>query len=803
MSLPEHWLDSQKLALGLNLLSAGVGTAEGSSIAATVSGCLPRNRHARMALHPGTLKLLIDKGPNYGFGHVREICKLEFERLHGASGRLNPLAGAKLVADRILVSNLRAPQIGKLAQSEVGCRWDSGADASLQSLLDTLRDRRKSTTQRLHEMSRFRKYISGHRLLIERWKLIENAILQQWFVWPLLVSNGLNFSLPLMVDVSWTDSQELGRVDVLNNRILDLDRDFDASLRKSREAALQLWLNKHMSWPPRFIRHIEEHLVVTIDFGAAESIIGPYYSGTHITLTGGSAGLYFVLAILSKLVNPNAMEGICATGIIGRERPDREGGADHWVTVSGGIPAKYDYAQENYFSSFITNEPQDGLPPNALHVSRINNLSEAAGSVFGQQWRKHRYVRTPDLAFSFRPGPRQGYTGDPPDEDVDSVVCAIKASTRPILRLNTSGRNVAQALYYINHKIQAEFETGEKARNLGTFAFVRTVPDEINDRFWRTVWSLLNGEARTFEQFQFASTSFAAAEVLAREFNRQPYHEARRAPDLLVVVLCDNGQIDEAGITAVPNGPFSRHKIRAMEKRLNDVLKQTPVPGLKPWLGQARIALVVEDPGMELVPVSGSTSLEDELHEALDKLSVFRFGFTNEMARRLLKFDDIVVDKYLEKLKKRKFIRFAHGAGEYMLVATERREPLTGHQHYDAALAIMGYLDPGEDARRWNLTESLAPHWIHEAQWHLHQAIGLEVNKKKRDEYWNMLGRVSRLDLYGWTYVRWITNRLTSGQPAESGDEVLEALHNHLESRADRKFLESHSSTRLSCFVQD
>ena len=794
---PEHWLNAQRLAMGLNLLNRRDPNSPNYHQLLTITfNYLPQpyDKNTFQTIHPATLRAFIEINRNRmgEWQKYQGLGLIAYNELQSyGSNHLSRLAGAKLVANRIMTTNTRASQIAETAQTEMAIEapWPNEAIEPLQEFMEKVRRWNLPTQDRLISLAYFKKTLKERGISsLDLWELVENALLQQWFIWPLLIfeneaNEGTALSVPLALDVSLNQYKSVELIE--EHGFFKYDDSFMDSFYKSRKAACELWKNKHMSWPPTFIKHVES-LKVSIDLIASELIIEPYsdFLPEEIILKGGSAGLYFSLAILSKQVDPAAMEGVCASGIIGSRRHDTGGGADYILESPGNLQSKINYAGGCYlFDTFLTasSKQQDLEAENQAGHLRVVNvptsdrwrkkaLSEAANVVFHQKWRKHQYVRAADLAIFFKPKNKSDrYTGNPPEQAVEDVLEKIKKSKDPVLQLdNTNPHDVAKALYCINHKIYTFASESEIAKNVGTTAFVRLVLNEINERLWQTVWHVIDGDIQSLNDFLFASTTEIAAKIFAAEMNKRPENQPWRAPDVLVLVGSDG----EPHSTAIPNGPFTRHKIVNLVPHLNEKLQKTRVKMLREHLGNTRLILVPHDQPNSIQQCQAPEHLCPDLHAKVAKLSVFQFGFTQEMARRMWRISDAECEQLLKQGMDRGLLEYAEGAGEYIVCIAKNdnnNRQVIAKYHYEAAQAIIGLLNPERDARRLNLTESLSPHWLHEAQWHLQQV------RRKGGKLHPVNFAIDRLDRLGewfsWTRVRWAIQRLREQRAGILGED--------------------------------
>ncbi|MDO8878385.1 MAG: hypothetical protein Q8M24_05040 [Pseudolabrys sp.] len=327
----------------------------------------------------------------------------------------------------------------------------------------------------------------------------------------------------------------------------------------------------------------------------------------------------------------------------------------------------------------------------------------------------------------------------------------------------------------------------------GAFAFIRVVPDEINDRFWQLVWDVIEGTRQSFFEFRFLVSRLAAGRILADELNKfgptssKPNRapscdDLRRAPDILVIV--GSNHLSRAR-SHIENGPFARLQLQSLRTILDRELDSTPVQGIAQQIGRTRIILIPDDDGSAQSSDINEITDDTRLSEAIEKLSIFRHGFTFEMARHMLGIADAECERLLTQLSNLKCgdqdcLTLAKGAGEYLL-RTRVRQPNseTAARHYSAAKAIAGFIHVDDEIMRLNYRDALSPVWLHEAQWHLRQACEASGPGHPSHRAHERLSRIA--ELFGWTRIRYATTRSN-----EDGEELLAALHEHLENVKSR-----------------
>lgn len=746
----------------------------------------------------------------------------------------SPRDGAKLIAEIILSGTANAPQLKYIARRELGQRWTGchGIDEALAELLGSIGGNAAPTETRLRALANFRQRFNGA-ILPPRWELVENAILQASLSWPLLVAKSggtaLGYTLPLEISISF-DSRK--QTQFLNRKLIECEQ-WEQSVDRARDAASTVWLNDHAAWDFSFKKAVRDASII-VDFRIAESILEPFASRepfflTAFRLTGSSLETYVALLMLGRLIDPRAMETTCATGKLGSFLPNgggqhRQDGGDYIVEplvdeISKKL--KIECVEKTFFTDHVivpAAQPTDPrIAPNirrrtvtrpiplanadaetSIRVSEGSLLSDFADLAFGQVWKRHRYVRCPDLAYEFK---RPALTQQE-EAEIRTVRDALQKSTSPIVELDASisAVSVARALKKVNDDVALDAERNieglrlreqrnrapKRWESVGSFIFARATQDEINGRFWHAIWHLLHGSREEYFQLSFDISQNAPADILAKLLNRfRPSGvKAGRAPDVLVIIGSDHLRGQSA---AIQSGPFSRLRLPILMDRLGTKLVRSP----KLWrqIGNTRIILVPKDWTSE--PSENiAAPLEPELRDAFRRLSVFRHGFSEQMARAMLPGTHIEFSNTMQRLLKTKIgdrfaVEYAERATEYFL-PIRAKWPKSGREiadlHFAAANAIVGFL-ARDNLARFNFKAGLMPACVHEAQWHVKQAT--EARSDSFHEYQYAAERLSRIgEPFGWSRVRYEVKHSN-----QIGPEVLEAAENHLDEVGKRNWI--------------
>lgn len=801
--LPASWVDREYIRVGASLLAFLKNPSMGKVP-------LRRRAFARMAqfelsaerpdlleadeqrylswlecLQPTTLGLLCslpsaDLGPTWV--HHRKYWEKASLRLQH-DGDISPIAGAKLIANRIMAGNLTAPQLIHIAHDELGANWTevSGLHGPLNTLISSLSTRRMPTESRLQALADFRQAVGGH---LPRWTLVENTILHQIFTWPLLVLKApgcppLEFTLPVAIDV-YLDGKD--RETFRSNGIIDCSN-WKEPVARALAAAKDLWMNKHLAWPRHFCDLIESAKVV-VDVTAAEEIVGSF--GVSFGLTGDSAELYLSLVILANFLDDRAaIETMCATGVRATRRKDDEGGADWRFKEPADIDLKLECAKNAFlFDTLLVATSAKSIPSRGhLKICTGIKLSDFATHVFGQRHRKNQFIRAADLADAYRSEVKEEREEQRYElnDEVKYVLEQLEENdSNPVYEFprDIKAESIAKALRRVNDRAAEAFPSASK-KNVGSFAFVRVVKDESNERFWQVIWDLIKGSPQTFFDFRFRASRTEPGKLLAWELNKWPTADTpARAPDVLVIVGAEHLH---QSFSDVPHGPFSRLQLQQLLPVLRKSLVPTHIKGVARQIGATRIILVADDhlpSPRRLSQSQRNLACDPDLMHAIQTLSVFRHGFTFQMARQILKVDEEACERLLRRLQDKKeghegksFLRFGGGAGEYYFqLLPERIEELSeAESHFAAANSIVGFLAP-TDLARFDFQEALTPARLHEAQWHLKQAKN-HGHKKASGAH----ERLSRLgEVFGWTRIRY------AAYSQEDGEELLEAVNEHI-----------------------
>jgi hypothetical protein len=679
--------------------------------------------------------------------------------------RIPLFIGARILAYHILQGTGNSTSILRLATTVLGGNWRrtrsensiGNLDHALQALRSPWRET-QAKVQAIDELSKELECENG-------WKEIENFLYHQIFSWPLLVFAGHAMSFPVSIDVDFEGKKP---IEIVGDGVLAVSG-WEPYLRKAAEAARKMWRAKHGNFGP--FREKVDGVSVIYDFRVAEKIASGFPAG-RFALVDQSMQAYFSQVVLSRLLGNAVAVSRVATGSIGEESKEEFGNyAFEWPDA---VTEKLNYVFRTHSFERVILPNLEKLPTGSpkrrelarfLHehgrnysteINFVESLQNVADSFQVGGWRQHRYVRCPDIVWRVHPSGEHLPSYDTPQ--VQECIKSLRNNERPVLDLSdkTSPIELAAALWHINVKLRNAISLNDRPPMI-SWAFVRAVPDELDARFWQVVWQVTGAEQQDFDDFHGAATTESAGHYLAKAFNCFSPHEKapnHRAQDIVVII----GTKYLSETLARAKNPLLRcHAFDPLINYLSipGVLRSVPDPKIRKFLGNTRIITFRTDSFPDETTTEAesgemSRSIVDSLSrlrltqteaEHLDQLSVFRFGFTQQMASLFLGNLDIrglEVRKVLRKYVKRGYLRYR--AGEYYM-PNKIGQSLTlsddstsdAKTHYRAANAIAPYLAtvnlPGLD-----FDEAFRAEHVHEANYHLGEALNI-LNKTPGDPY--------------------------------------------------------------------
>lgn len=722
---------------------------------------------------------------------------------------LSNMMASKIAAHHILHGTGSSTAVLRLVKSLFGQSWhhierDEPCILSLSEALDVLRSPWTDTAAKIRVIDDVSTLIEQAPVppsvawISTKWRHIENILYEQVFCWPLLVftkgQGGISF--PVAVDV-YLDGKS--RVVVEGTGSIQTSG-WEQSLRSAVDAAKVLWRGKHGNFGS-FRAEIASASVV-FDFSLPDKIVSGFPE--IVTVQGSSMEAYFSQVVLSRFLGNPISSSSVVTGRIGARRLDQPGGyADYEFSWPKGVTDKIKYVfRSEAFERLILPDLRDLasqdrseleaflLKSKHNQTTRLNfvkHLQNVADSFQVGGWRQFRYVRCPDIAWRVHPSGTR--LPEPQSAGVQACLRLLQSNQSTVLNFpsHLSVVDLASALWHINMTLRTCIEND--CPPMFSWCFVRVIPEEQDGRFWHVVWEQTGANLEQFDMFRAAPNSAAAARILADVLNVvSPTQACRshRAPDILIVIGSEHFK-ESTGKTRNPL--LRRLAVLPIIEKLSEdgFLLPAVLPSLQQWLGRTRVVILQKDIEIEESTEQPRRRIPTEYHPLLDALGTFRFGFTQQTAAMIWKSlgnEDLPIREVLEVLVRAGVLRY--GLGEYhvpgkvgksRVVANKAQEKAM--MQFRAAVAIAPYAH-NENVPTLALDEAFFAECVHEAYYHLHEAIGL-VDNKDTTVYPDARRSMQRLQRFAehpnWGIVDQLIKGANSAKDAyEMAEELLEQL---------------------------
>lgn len=636
--------------------------------------------------------------------------------------------------------------------------WRENADQELDQLRQQASPSSVKTFDRVLTLARLDAALPDGRL---HWPLIENAIFEQLYAWPLLVDPTPQpqfdcYSLPIAVDVVFDGNND---VDPILDEIgpdAPLIVNWKSELREAVDAAKAMWRSKHGRMPISF-RNQALLASVRFDFRLAELIVRR--TPLRLTLFDRSMIPYFSQVVLHRMLGRNlgfscAIIGKLGEPRLGKPRPGRrreelgrvfDFELDH-VGDSLGRKLTYVFGSEGYTKAVLSaTTPATELVPayaTASHdeifteVNTCRYLSNVADAVQPRGWRQYNYVRSPEVLRLLHSAPRElllpGHSG------VARVRGLLAANDASILHLpdDVGALALASALHHIN---EVERNALDPTPPSLAWTFIRATETENDRRFWHLVWQTIGARWDEFDRFRHSIEASDAAEYLAKALNQFAPNDrcqSHRAPDVLVVMGAEaltpsDWKHDAADYRTHLFGPIiealSALGLRASPNRL-----------MRQFIGRTRLIILKgSDTEVEGTRSRSVEAIAGALRSSLERLSTFRFGFTQQMAKVLLGelglkgtsvravLDELVQTGHLGLAGEEYWVRGKLGVD----ATTKWNDGLRAERHFAAAKAFAPYMTSTKRSLQTDLNASFLPQNVHEALFHAEIARGIEARR--------------------------------------------------------------------------
>jgi hypothetical protein len=704
------------------------------------------------------------------------------------------------MACHILYGIAKPAQLLELAKS-LNIPTQSVFASTIEKPIYTLRsscsdiDQKIAAIESLHGILSIEKF--GRQMI---WDQVENVLYHLVFCWPLLLHNGRNpFSLPLAIDVVFNEveAKKLGaeppnepiirRVEEYNDWI-DVYQ-WENSLLTAIRAAKVLWRGKHGNY--WWFRDAVKNARIVFDLRFMQFIVRGF--PFTATLSKRSMEAYLSQAIMNRLLGGNGYISSVVTGSIGECREDE---LDYEFNWPKGVLNKLKYVFGNQFFERMVvpdiNEQDENYPERkeleefltnksqfqSVEINYAKHLQHVADCVQNTGWRQHKYVRCPDVAWAIHSSDRQL---PPPDtEEVQQCLALLRDNGSPILELRgIRATTLAGALWHINTELREKIPPIKRRPPMVSWAFVRAIPEEQDLRFWYVIWQLIGAPMEDFISFQNSPTPQDAAQCFIQAMNMFSPTEnfpSYRAPDILVIL---NPECLSESLYTTQNPYF---RILAFDRilkwvsysgQLLPILDRYDQNSLMQWfLGKTRIVVLRETMDVD-VAKHAIVAIESEIERTvLDCLSIFRFGFTQQMAGILLLelgYKGRAIRDILNDLEQRGYLNYTI-RGEFYIPGhigwpvEQTSAAIRAKRHYAAALALAPYLSSSIELSSLSFDRSFLPEFIHEAEYHLVEGLKGEYEHKDTDpadmnkikDAFNNLMRFT--DVQDWHTVKSLTN---------------------------------------------
>lgn len=585
--------------------------------------------------------------------------------------------------------------------------------------------------------------------LIDTWPALVVALAQPLLDWvPVSIGTSADalqrpgVMVPLLVDLlPFCDDAPLCLIE--NSLQADIS-EMVSSLERARFAAIAAWRSRYGHLPEGWLNAGSSSRAV-LDLQLMEGILAEIY-GTGIdaelsfNLKGRSLELPLALAIYGGLTGSPLSRDVRASGVIGRFRPDPQDATkgNHDIMAVSGETAKAIAAEGQLVDRLIL--PSSVPAQIGVETDHAPTLMAAIDYTFGGEG--HRFIRAADIAEDFK---SRSFSA----AEVDQVLKEM-LSPGPVKLINRPLRQVVQTLFEVNARLGSVGRLG-----MGRYTVIRLAETERADAAWASIWHAIDGDGSDLSRFISAASFRERARLFAAQMSRcaPRMEDPRTAPHILVIA----GFPKERRNSGLSGGRYGRFDLgRIMEEVSREFLPISSSPAgreLKRFIGATRIILVPDADMPTASDIECAPCLDGSLLAVAQKLSAFRYGFTFEMARRLLGKPNMPMPpvecfSFLRQLRTYEVdgkpllaigstnlfrVEQAPTAFEFML----RRRYLSGLQdtdlidlHERCALAVAPMLHAAQVNAHVGIRDSFAAPWIDEAYFQLSRAREVALTLK-------------------------------------------------------------------------
>lgn len=609
--------------------------------------------------------------------------------------RCSPADGAEIIAQMMLFSDLPGLSVASalkffLDQSYEALLASKESKGDLQILLNELRNPTKKASQVIGTVNRICSFL----LKFSRTAyVLRNAVFDAVFFWPLLVyqkeerrlASGTGYgstSFPVLIDVDFDGKEKAGtgvQILLLEHMSFAKRSALVEQIGNAFSTAKGLWRAKNGYARDRWDE--VRNATCTVDFRLAQKICEGI--GINPIWNDWSAEGYFVQAFLTRLIGRTvslnvaisgkltdpvrikarkktsirlpvnfsvdtddaqaAAEFIQARSVAERLRGNEldEGNSfvssDRWMGPVGGASEKYRFAAESGKYSKLVLHPRNELSDKDvsdapyLEVNYVQTMSAAADAVQLGGWRPFRYLRCPDIGHLVHRDP--DLLPNRAHPLVTPTTQALSEARDAIIELDSghSILSVIARLREVNFEVRPELSPTPPALS---WSIVRTESNETNLRFWHTFLKAIGAsDLAIWKHFANQSDEYTVGliESILNHDKKAEQLGCTSPPDLVVIFNTKDASRASAGLDEVARMPLDFSSVvDGLKSRLIQPLRG----GFQRHLGRMRVILIEEDVTYRNRSYFGA--LVDHASDAVDvleKLSVFDWGFTVQLAR--------------------------------------------------------------------------------------------------------------------------------------------------------------------------
>ena len=295
---------------------------------------------------------------------------------------------------------------------------------------------------------------------------------------------------------------------------------------------------------------------------------------------------------------------------------------------------------------------------------------------------------------------------------------------------------IGKWLAWKDHRVRSNEDGQQRGPGMGILC-LRSTKTDNEMRLWSMIADALSASSQWWDQFQWSNRE-QAAELLAKILgNRRadPTISLTPAPDLLV--LFDEGNFTQRRTNNVFPDAFHGQWLDLLNPSRDDAYAPHHLNAalLRQGLGSlGRTRIIVVHGGSTPRAAEWPDTLDLDDKDALERLALFRFGFSKQAAYTMMNYDRpeeqrlewVEVDQKLSHLLAKRALYRTRGQfyisprlTSVLCDSSYARDP---RANLRAAKALAPILEPGDLFIASNRDRTLEPEPLLEATWHLHKA---------------------------------------------------------------------------------